>query len=130
MAVAAGLAPVALLGTAVQSASAAPAAAPRAAVQTASAPTTTLPLSTVPRKATPPLNRRSPAGPNCAYEVVSGTEFYSQGGRQTLPLDVGWLLWGPQSNVIGHPSALLYSLDYDEWGWVSTAVLYEQYCDP
>ena|ERR1700722_13030629 len=130
MAIVAGLGAVALLGTAAQSASAAPAPTPRAAVETISAPTTPPPLGTTPQKAKPPLHPMSSAGLNCVYEVVTGTEFYSQAGRQTVPLDVGSLLWGPQANVIGQQSAFLYSYTYDEWGWVWTGALYEQYCDP
>jgi hypothetical protein len=72
----------------------------------------------------------SPAGLNCVWEVVTGTEFISQGGRQTLPLDVGSLLYGPQSSVVGQSSAFLWSYTYDEWGWVWTGALDEQYCDP
>ncbi len=70
----------------------------------------------------------SPTALNCAYEVVVNTVIII--GGETLPLEAGELLWGPQSSVIGHSSAYLYSYTYYQYGWVWTGALYELYCDP
>ncbi|MGH3170837.1 MAG: hypothetical protein ACRDN0_33825 [Trebonia sp.] len=110
----AGLGTIALLGTAAQSASAAP-----APTSSASA------VRATPSKATSPARPASASGLNCTYTVTTNTVLVTATGQQ--PLMEGDILWGPQPAP--GSSAYLYSYVYDEWGYVWTGALFEEYCD-
>ena len=122
MAVVAGLGTVALLVGATSSASAAPAPTPRAAVQAISAP------RAAPSRAMLRLHRASPANPNCTYAITQNTSMLTTTG-QWRSLFTGDLMWGPQPQP-GAQTVYLYSLVWQEWGYVYPDVLFEEYCDP